>query len=802
MAMVINSNIMSLNAQRNLTTAQADQNQAMERLTSGKRINSAADDAAGLAISNRMTSQINGLNQAVRNANDGISMIQTAEGALDESTNILQRMRELSVQSANGSYTEGNRDTLNAEVQQLVKELDRISETTSFNGQNVLDGSLGTIALQVGAESNQTIEFKIGDMDSDSLGLGSTTADVSGDRITGTTTTDIADGAVEINGQGLSTVTNLNGAAATDTQLQDVIDDINNNVDGVSASAFNTVEADAIGSGVLATGESLSITLAAADHGSDTVFTVSTETESLEELVSAINTQAGGQVKASIDEDGKLALSNTTGGAMTIAVAGGAADLNTITGITDAGADDTETFQGQIALTSDDGSAITITKGADGTDADLANLGFREVAGSGQVMGAAVASADQNDGLSANELKINGTAIAATPSVADSSSLQEIVTNINDVSDKTGVTASISAEQSFSADVSKTLVELEGAIGTSDFATAAGGTIEINGTTVTLAAGDDTADEIATKINASIADTGVSAYVSDDGALNLTSEGPVVLANGTSNISDLGIAAGTTATAAASASTTGSLTINGHDITGIDLTTLDTAVADLNAETASTGVTASIDSNGELKLSANSTITLELGDTDGMTTALGLGLTSSTTGFTSDTNDGMVASSTNSDGVNNKLVINPRIELDSANDASISVEVTSEGATATGLKNQNTSLSGTVTGSALSSIDVSTAAGAQKAIDSIDAALETVNDTRSELGAVNNRLDFTINNLSNVSENASAARSRIEDADFAAESANLSRAQVLQQAGSAMLAQANAAPQQVLSLLQ
>lgn len=801
MAMVINSNIMSLNAQRNLESAQNQQNQAMERLTSGKRINSASDDAAGLAISNRMTSQINGLNQAVRNANDGISMIQTAEGALDESTNILQRMRELSVQSANGSYTEGNRSTLNAEVQQLVAELDRIAETTSFNGQNVLDGSLGSIELQVGSESNQTISFSIGEMDADSLGLGSTSADVSGDRITGTTTTDIADGAVLINGQGLSGVTNLNGAAATDTQLQDVIDDINNNIDGVSASGFNVVEADNIGTGVIATGETLTIALEASDHNATTTYTVNTETTSLEELVSEINNQTGGAVTASIDDDGKMVLSNTTGGAMTIAATGGA-DLSAITGITDAGNDETETFQGQIALTSDDGNAITITKGADGTDADLAALGFREVEAAGQVQGAAVASADQNDGLSANELKINGVSIAATPSAADSSSLQEVVTNINAVSDDTGVTASIKAEQSFSADVSKTLVELEGVIGTSDFATAAGGTIDINGTTVTLAAGDDTADEIATKINASVGDTGVTAYVSDDGALNLASEGPIVLADNTSNIADLGLAAGTSATAAASASTTGSLTVNGHDITGIDLTSLDTAITDINAETASTGVTASIDSNGELQLSGNSTITLELGDTDGMTTALALGLASDTSGFASDTNDGLVASSTNSDGTNNKLVINPRIELDSANDQAISVEVTSEGATATGLKNQNTETGSTVTGSSISSIDISTAAGAQKAIDSIDNALETVNETRSELGAVNNRLDFTINNLSNVAENASAARSRIEDADFAAESANLSRAQVLQQAGTSMLAQANAAPQQVLSLLQ
>ena len=123
MPLVINTNVSSLNAQRQLVNSGNELSTAMERLSSGKRINTAADDAAGLAISNRMTSQIRGLNQAVRNANDGISLIQTAEGALDETTNILQRMRELSIQSANGIYDDSNRATLDAEVQQLIAEL-------------------------------------------------------------------------------------------------------------------------------------------------------------------------------------------------------------------------------------------------------------------------------------------------------------------------------------------------------------------------------------------------------------------------------------------------------------------------------------------------------------------------------------------------------------------------------------------------------------------------------------------------------------------------------------------------------
>jgi flagellin len=163
MAITINTNVASLNAQRNLNSSQASLNESMERLSSGLRINSAKDDAAGLAISDRMTSQITGLDQAARNANDGISLAQTAEGALQESTNILQRMRELAVQSSNDTNSDSDRASLNDEVIQLKAELDRIAETTEFNGTNVIDGSMSNAVFQVGANSgaNQTISFGI-----------------------------------------------------------------------------------------------------------------------------------------------------------------------------------------------------------------------------------------------------------------------------------------------------------------------------------------------------------------------------------------------------------------------------------------------------------------------------------------------------------------------------------------------------------------------------------------------------------------------------------------------------------------
>ena len=157
MPQVINTNVMSLNAQRNLTTSGSAMATAIQRLSSGLRINSAKDDAAGLAISDRMSTQISGLTQAVRNANDGISLAQTTEGALQEVTNNLQRIRELAVQSANATNSDSDRAALDQEVQQRLAEVNRIATQTSFNGRKVLDGSFGNATFQVGANVGETI---------------------------------------------------------------------------------------------------------------------------------------------------------------------------------------------------------------------------------------------------------------------------------------------------------------------------------------------------------------------------------------------------------------------------------------------------------------------------------------------------------------------------------------------------------------------------------------------------------------------------------------------------------------------
>lgn len=192
MPQIINSNVPSLNAQRNLNRSQGDLAQSLQRLSSGLRINSAKDDAAGMAISERMTTQIRGLDQARRNANDGISMSQTAEGALQSSADILQRMRELAVQAANATNSAGDRQALNAEVQQLSQELQRIATTTEFNGQRLLDGSLTSATFQVGANANQTITATSGNFQTSAYGnfrlggLAAATEGGIGDLVVGT----------------------------------------------------------------------------------------------------------------------------------------------------------------------------------------------------------------------------------------------------------------------------------------------------------------------------------------------------------------------------------------------------------------------------------------------------------------------------------------------------------------------------------------------------------------------------------------------------------------------------------------
>ncbi len=237
MAVVVNTNIGSLNAQRNLLKSQNELGKSMARLASGLRINSAKDDAAGLAISDRMTSQIRGLNQAVRNANDGISLAQTAEGALGETTNLLQRMRELAVQSANGTNTASDRESLNAEFSQLQSEIDRIATNTKFNNQVILSGNFSTAGMkfQVGADANQTIEVKIGAGSQATLGTTSLGVDTSTKAQAAITAIDTAIGKVD---------TTRGTLGAVQNRFESTIANLSNISENLSAARSRILDAD------------------------------------------------------------------------------------------------------------------------------------------------------------------------------------------------------------------------------------------------------------------------------------------------------------------------------------------------------------------------------------------------------------------------------------------------------------------------------------------------------------------------------------------------------------------------------
>ena len=252
MSFVINTNTLSLTAQQNLNQSQKTLNSAIERLSSGSKINSAKDDAAGQAISNRMTSQINGLKQASSNANDGISLAQTTEGALNQINDNLQRVRELSVQAANGTNSQSDLQSIQNEIEQRLGEIDRVSEQTAFNGTKVLDGSKTEIKIQVGDKDNQTISINLENMDSASLSLNGYNvngfADAAGDGLDAATfkatdgTTDVA--AADVATNGTVTITDQNGdpvAAATIQQDDngDLFVASGGNIYGVTSSDVN-----------------------------------------------------------------------------------------------------------------------------------------------------------------------------------------------------------------------------------------------------------------------------------------------------------------------------------------------------------------------------------------------------------------------------------------------------------------------------------------------------------------------------------------------------------------------------------
>lgn len=624
----INTNMASLNAQRNLNTSQTAQSDALQRLSSGMRINSAKDDAAGLAISSRMSSQIAGSNQAIRNANDGISLAQTAEGDLSQISNNLQRMRDLAVQASNATNSASDRAALNAEVQSLAQEIDRVSQNSSFNGVKLLDGSFTAQNFQVGANATANDSVQIASISSARIsqlgGVGATTsATVTGTAVTAALTA----GALTLNGTqvGASNVGALPGqSAASATSV---------------ATAINAVSG---ASGVTATANSNSVAGAAA-----TTFT------SLAANSFSVNGINVGAIAAGGNAIGQGA--NTAAAINLVSAQSGVtASANATTGA--------------VTLTAADGRDINIS-------ASTAN---------------------------------RATAMAATGIAA---------ANFGTA----GTTASLGAFATLtSADATdKVAITVDGISLQASTAVGAGGVL---------------AATVATSLNAFLtANAGYSATLTSTGAA-------------------LG-------TAVSGANLTAGISITKADGTAVDIQTI---FSDTTGALAPVGATG----GGFASVTAGDVVTPATN-----ITAAGTGQTQ---------NHGTVTlSSSNADGI-----------------------VLSGGAVASGGFTAATTAATTVSNvSAISSINISTAAGATSALSAIDGALATVNSSRASLGAYQNRFASVVSSLQTTSENLTASRSRIQDTDFAAETASLSRAQILQQAGTAMLAQANQLPNQVMTLL-
>jgi flagellin len=396
MAQVINTNISSLNSQRNLTTSQASLSTSLQRLSSGLRINSAKDDAAGLAISERFTSQIKGNTVAARNANDGISLAQTAEGGLSTAGDLLQRIRELAVQSANGTNSESDRKSIQNEVSSLSKELDRVANTTQFNGQNVLDGSLTNTQFQVGANSNQIINVGVQSAKATDLGNNTLKAVSSATTLGSVSTT------VDANGVGTNllaaaeTLAISSGAGVSTTVLAKAGDSAKtiaasvnslSGSSGVTALAKTTATIANIGTdatGVVADPTAslgVKFTLQSSNATAVTI-SASVKNGDLSALAQAINAQSGTtNVTASIkinqatnqkelqldnvtgDDIKLVGTADTTNGAMTAATVRGV-DVGGVASTTTAPMTGTATVGGTVDFSSDSGFSIATTGGA------------------------------------------------------------------------------------------------------------------------------------------------------------------------------------------------------------------------------------------------------------------------------------------------------------------------------------------------------------------------------------------------------------------------------------------------------
>ncbi len=402
MSLTINTNIPSLQAQIDVNNNQNAMNQSLERLSSGLRINSAKDDAAGLAISSRFTSQVSGLNQAVRNANDGISMLQTAEGSMQQVTSLLQSMRTLAVQASNDTNSTSDRASIQAQMDQLYAEIDRVAGSTSFNGVNLLDGTGGSKTFQVGANADQTINVSLASVKTQDLSLNGYSP--LGSLNSGRVSTSASTVGLTIDG------TDITMAGATSAAAEAAAINTYTATTGVTATAYNTYRGQGNVTGVVS-----GLTINGYSVGSSA---------SMNELVRNINRDVSGLtgITAVLNSDGSITLSNTTGNDISVG------------GVTNNSGLATSTYHGYLALSGTNNTTITVGTDSSTGATGMNTFGFNVSNGAATVTGTAVTT----NALAAGDIVINGVSVgpSATASVDD------MVLAINSVSTQSGVTAS------------------------------------------------------------------------------------------------------------------------------------------------------------------------------------------------------------------------------------------------------------------------------------------------------------------------------------------------------------------------
>jgi flagellin len=870
MALVVNTNVASIQAQYNVNKTNQSMQDAMAALSSGSRINSASDDAAGLSISSRMDSQIRGLTQAIRNANDGINMVDTAEGAMDEITNMLQRMRELALQSATDTNTLEDRQNLDAEVQQLKAEIDRVSSTTLFNNQALLDGSYASKTLQIGSEASQTLSLSIGNMSTTALGtsaVGSGVSGVTSNTATGTEATETVS-QIAFNGNDTYgfTLTIGEGDGATTEALtianaSVVGNDAQDVADKINAAISAAVTASTLASGVVsasANGNVVTIRNAVGDSVAVSSFT---------------STANGTASYSSISGSGSSVLLDETAAVTSATNSGGGAASTASGSLTlQAGKDYSFRLNGTLIDITNLG---TTTSEADALAAMKLAIGD---GGAGSTVAGQVFSLQDTTG---NEIEITNFTAASSPT----GSVGSMVMTVRVDADSSTPSNTYANGGSDTTDIDGTdIVQFSFTEAEADYS------FDIDGSTFTVAtasAGATLEEALATTrdaINALAAvNTKVEARVVD-GKLeieNLQAAGTAVTVDNYSSTGKAAVTAGTATLGATNLVTQGTgSTTNGTVATPSEMTmqfseddsysfqiggqtitatiaggSLANVISAVNSESNNTGVTAS-ESNGLLLLtnasggainitsfSSTGTGTVNVANAAGQGTSAILDDTAAVTGgstaaagraeatvmdLTLDATDDLtfkisdgrtvaVVRKTSWDPTNNAAML---AEIQSALSnvgSDISAATTGAGAKITltnskggaiELTNFTSDSTGVmtatpgqgqgvgkllnddgITGSqaAVSAIAVVDQAGANASIDTIDRAIEQINAERSKLGAVSNRLDYTVSNLGNIVSNTAASRSQIEDADFAAESANLAKNQILLQAGTAML---------------